>query len=54
MIALIAHDALKDDLLEFVRLHLDYFQTAALVATGNTGKMLQGHLEAKASVQEVR
>ncbi len=44
MIALIAHDALKDDLLRFVRAHLDYFQTASLVATGNTGKMLQEHL----------
>ncbi len=44
MIALIAHDALKDDLLEFVRAHLDFFQTALLVATGNTGKMLQEHL----------
>ena len=44
MIALIAHDALKADLLEFVRLHLDYFQTASLVATGNTGKMLREHL----------
>jgi len=44
MIALIAHDALKDDLLEFVRLHLDYFRTASLVATGHTGKMLQEHL----------
>ena len=44
MIALIAHDALKDDLLEFVGAHLDFFQTASLVATGNTGKMLQEHL----------
>ncbi len=44
MIALIAHDALKDDLLEFVRTHLDYFRTVSLVATGHTGKMLQEHL----------
>lgn len=44
MIALIAHDARKDDLLQFVRDHLDYFQTVPLVATGNTGSMLNKHL----------
>ncbi len=44
MIALIAHDAQKDDMLAFVRLHLDFFRTQRLVATGNTGKMLQKHL----------
>ena len=40
MIALIAHDAQKDDLLEFVRQHVEFFKTHKLVATGNTGKML--------------
>ena len=44
MIALIAHDAQKDDMLEFVRLHLDFFRTQTLVATGNTGRMLQERL----------
>jgi methylglyoxal synthase len=44
MLALIAHDALKDDLLEFVREHQDFFQNEPLVATGNTGTMLQKHL----------
>ena len=44
MIALIAHDALKDDLLQFVREHLDYFQAVPLVATGNTGAMLHKEL----------
>ena len=44
MIALIAHDALKVDLLEFVGVHLDYFATETLVATGNTGKLLQERL----------
>ncbi len=44
MLALIAHDAQKDDLLEFVRQHVDFFQTHQLVATGNTGKMLSEHL----------
>ncbi len=40
MIALIAHDAQKDDLLEFVRSHANIFQQHTLVATGNTGKMI--------------
>lgn len=40
MIALIAHDAQKDDMLEFVRAQLDFFRTRKLVATGHTGKML--------------
>ncbi len=44
MIALIAHDALKNDLLEFVRERVAFFQNHTLVATGNTGKMLQEHL----------
>ena len=44
MIALIAHDALKNDMLEFVRERLSFFKRHVLVATGNTGKMLQEHL----------
>lgn len=44
MIALIAHDAQKDDMLEFVRQHLDFFKTHQLVATGNTGKLLNEKL----------
>ena len=44
MIALIAHDAQKDDLLAFARQHADFFRTHQLVATGNTGKMLSGQL----------
>jgi len=44
MIALIAHDQQKDDLLEFVRRHLDFFRTQTLVATGHTGKMLADQL----------
>lgn len=39
-IALIAHDAQKDDLLKFVREHVEFFQAHSLVATGNTGKLL--------------
>jgi methylglyoxal synthase len=45
MIALIAHDAQKDDLLKFAREHVEYFRTQTLVATGNTGKMLQEELQ---------
>lgn len=44
MIALIAHDAQKENLLEFVRKHLEFFQAHSLVATGNTGKMLHERL----------
>ncbi len=44
MLALIAHDAKKDDLVEFVRAHADFFKTHELVATGNTGKLLHREL----------
>lgn len=44
MIALIAHDAQKTALLEFIRQHVEFFKTHKLVATGNTGKMLQDEL----------
>ncbi len=44
MLALIAHDAKKDDLVEFVRAHADFFKTHELVATGNTGKLLHHEL----------
>ena len=44
MIALIAHDAQKTELLEFARQHVDFFQRQRLVATGNTGSMLQREL----------
>lgn len=40
MIALIAHDAQKDDLVGFVRRHLDFFRSRKLVATGNTGELI--------------
>jgi len=43
-LALIAHDKKKPALLEFVRGHLDLFRRHALVATGNTGELLQGEL----------
>lgn len=44
MIALIAHDAQKDDLLEFVKAHAEFLKQHQLVATGNTGKLLQREL----------
>lgn len=44
MIALIAHDQQKDDLLDFVRSHLEFFRRQRLVATGNTGKLLAEEL----------
>lgn len=47
MIALIAHDQKKSDMLDFVRTHLDFFRSQRLVATGSTGKMLQEQLGLK-------
>lgn len=44
MIALIAHDKQKPHLVEFVRKHIDLFRGRALVATGNTGKLLREEL----------
>ncbi len=44
MIALIAHDARKSELLAFVRAHLAFFQRRTLVATGHTGAMLADEL----------
>ena len=44
MIALIAHDEQKDDLLAFVRNHLEFFRLQQLVATGHTGRMLREQL----------
>jgi methylglyoxal synthase len=44
MIALIGHDRKKDDLLDFVKRHHDFFRSQTLVATGNTGKRLGAEL----------
>ena len=44
MIALIAHDQKKQELADFVREHLDFFRGKSMVATGNTGKLLQDEL----------
>lgn len=44
MIALIAHDKKKAELLEFVRSRVAFFRTRTLVATGNTGKLLHEEL----------
>jgi methylglyoxal synthase len=43
-IALIAHDAKKKLLLEFVRDRLDFFEKSRLVATGSTGRLLNSEL----------
>lgn len=40
MLALIAHDRQKDQLVEFVARHRDFFTRRQLVATGTTGKRL--------------
>lgn len=40
-IALIAHDKMKSELIEFVARHRDFFQQTDLVATGNTGRLIK-------------
>lgn len=44
MIALIAHDAKKAEMLEFARTHLAFFTKQSLCATGHTGTMLSTEL----------
>jgi methylglyoxal synthase len=39
-IALIAHDNMKNDLVEFAKKHVDFFKNYPLVATGTTGKRI--------------
>jgi methylglyoxal synthase len=45
MLALIAHDGKKADLVSFAHKHVDLLRRFRLVATGTTGKMLQEELE---------
>ena len=44
MLALIAHDARKQELIDFVGRHLDMFRRHQLVATGSTGAKLRQEL----------
>lgn len=44
MIALIAHDRQKQAMVDFVGQHRDFFAGTKLVATGQTGKLLQDEL----------
>jgi methylglyoxal synthase len=44
MIALIAHDRKKQELVDFVRGHLDFFREHDLVATGSTGALVNQEL----------
>jgi len=44
VIALIAHDAQKDTMVQFVGKRLTFFRSQLLVATGNTGKLLEEKL----------
>lgn len=43
-IALVAHDACKDRLIEWTNKHADFFANVAIVATGTTGGLLQKSL----------
>lgn len=47
MIALIAHDEKKAELVEFVRAHLSFFRRHRLVATGSTGRRIREDLDLK-------
>lgn len=40
-IALIAHDGKKDEMVEFVKQHLDLLKTTHIIATGTTGSLIQ-------------
>jgi methylglyoxal synthase len=44
MLALIAHDRKKSEMVAFVRRHLELFQRCRCVATGTTGAMLNQEL----------
>ena len=44
MIALIAHDSKKKELLEIVSNYKDFFSSQDIIATGNTGAMLKKEL----------
>lgn len=44
MIALLAHNHKKDDLLKFVEKHKPFFESRDLIATGDTGRMLEKNL----------
>ena len=44
MIAMIAHDQKKPDLLDFARRHVEFFRKQQLVATGSTGQLLAAEL----------
>jgi len=44
MIALIAHDRKKPDLVNFVQTHMEYFWRTPTVATGSTGALLNKEL----------
>lgn len=45
MIALIAHDAKKTELVDFLRHHLEFFRTQRLVGTGHTAARLRQELD---------
>ena len=44
MIALIAHDRKKNDMVAFARRHVDFLRGQKLVATGGTGELLKKEL----------
>lgn len=46
-IALIAHDAKKDDMVDFVQRHRPYLATQKLVATKTTGTLIAEHTHLK-------
>lgn len=44
MIALIAHDKKKNEMVNFCQTHLDYLWKTRCIATGTTGEMINRHL----------
>ena len=52
MIALLAHNHKKDDLLKFVIKHKPFFESRDLIATGSTGLMLEKHKDLELTVKK--
>ena len=45
MIALIAHDSKKLEMIEFISTYIDFFKTQKIIATGNTGARIEERLD---------
>ena len=51
LVALVAHDEMKQPLLHFVASHMDFFSTVDVVTTGSTGRALEQSLGLQVKVK---